>query len=104
DRKLPKRLQPCATRYASWVERLRTTGRSETTGGRVRSLLKRAIGDAVLVAAVVIGVALGRAELVDWLGETLGLTPAFATGLLIAAAIRAAAPVFPRPPPPARRR
>src|SRR5262249_44535368 len=92
DRKLPKRLQTFATLSASWAERRGTTAQRETTGGRVRGLLKRAVGDAALVAAVVIGVALNRSDLVAWLGRTLGLTPGFATVLLIAAATVVAAP------------
>jgi len=93
DRKLPKRLQTFASLYASWVERLGSAGRrEETTGTRLRGYLKRAIGDAILVAAVIIGVALERAELVAWLRRTLGLDPVLATVLLMAVATVVAAP------------
>src|SRR5262249_29796992 len=42
----------------------------------------------------VVGAGRGGAELVDWLGQTRGVPPAFATVLLIAAAIVVAAPFF----------
>jgi len=63
DRSLPRPLQTFAALYGSWLEKLRTAPRRETTGANVRRLIRLLLVDAGLLAAILIGasVMLGRA-------------------------------------------
>ena len=89
DRRLPAPLQTFASLYGSWIERMRRS--PATSISSTRKLVRLLLIDAVLIVAVVIGVALeagrGSALLGEWTGlgepaaQTIVLTVAVVVGL-----------------------
>ena len=88
DRKLPRRLQTFATLYGSWIERLGRRRPDGTSRSKIRSLARRTVVDAAIVAAIVIGAAVERQRFVDW----LGLDERLAKAILVAVAAAVASP------------
>lgn len=73
DRKMPRPLQTFAALYGSWVEQIRSKPHDKTRGAIIRRLMQLLVLDAVLLLAVVLGVARGLTPLTVYLQERLGL-------------------------------
>jgi CPA2 family monovalent cation:H+ antiporter-2 len=93
DRKLPRRVQTFAALYGSWIERLGgATQREHTLGSTLRRLAGLLALDAVSLAAIAIASSLRGAALSDAIASALGVAPALARGLVIAAALALSTP------------
>ena len=73
DRKLPRSLQTFVALYGSWVEQLVATTTSAQVM-RVRRLVRWLIVDAIVVAAIVIGVSMRMPSILAWAPDKLGLS------------------------------
>ncbi len=88
DRKLPRSMQTFVALYGSWLERLRTSSSRNVTA--TRRAVRLLIIDALLLAAIVVGLSLFGDRLANAIVEGVGLGPAFArfvppvAGLLLA--------------------
>ncbi len=92
DRKLPRRIQTFASLYGSWVERMRTGPRSDTVSARTRRLAGLLVIDAALLAAIVIGAALGGDSAASFLARHLDLTFALGRAVVLVLSLVAALP------------
>jgi CPA2 family monovalent cation:H+ antiporter-2 len=91
DRKLPPALQTFAALYGTWVERLRgAPARDERRAAR--RLVRRALGDAALLAGVLVAAAIERRQLAALAGRAFSLGPSAARAAALALAAAAAAP------------
>ncbi|HEX3158379.1 MAG TPA: cation:proton antiporter [Gemmatimonadaceae bacterium] len=84
DRRLPKPLQTFVALYGSWLERMRSAPREEAARSRTRRQIRMLLVDALLVAAVVIGVALEQARAADVLARLTNLAPDVARLVVLA--------------------
>ena len=75
DRKLPRPLQTFAALYGSWVERLRASPSEGSAKSAVKRLVKLLVLDALMLAALVIGMAISTPTIVDFLAAKLGFSP-----------------------------
>ncbi|HEY6911084.1 MAG TPA: cation:proton antiporter [Myxococcales bacterium] len=89
DRKLPHALQTFVALYGSWIDGLRAPGQRRT---RVQRQVRLLLGDAILLAAVLVVCALWFGDLVAWLRARGGLGALTAEVVAMLAAIALAAP------------
>jgi CPA2 family monovalent cation:H+ antiporter-2 len=94
DRMLPKPLQTFGALYGAWLEAARRGPARSGTVARARRILGLLLTDAVLLAAVVIGASIGGSRLVGRLEGALGVSPALAWALVLAAATALGAPFW----------
>jgi len=92
DRRLPRALQTFAVLYGSWIEGLRSAPREPTRGAEVRRLVRLLGGDALIVAAIAVGVAVPFDRIVELLRGRLGLGTAALRWVIVAAAVALALP------------
>ena len=92
DRALPQPIQTFAALYGSWLEELRTARHRQTLGAMVRRLGLALALDSAFVAGIVIGTALITPRVAPFVERSLGLGPAPARGLVLAAAAALLAP------------
>ncbi|HET6923609.1 MAG TPA: cation:proton antiporter [Anaeromyxobacteraceae bacterium] len=92
DRALPQPLQTFAALYGSWLEELRSAPHRQTRGAMARRLGRALALDSAVVAGIVIGTALAMPRVVPFVERWLGLGPALARGLVLAAAATLLAP------------
>jgi CPA2 family monovalent cation:H+ antiporter-2 len=92
DRKLPRPLQTFAALYGAWLERLRAAAAVRRSAG-IGRLVRLLVLDAVVLSALIIGVALQLGAAAGWLQRTLGVAPGWARVLVVAAAGAAALPL-----------
>ncbi len=92
DHKLPQSLQTFASLYGSWIEKMRTAPRPDTVTARARRMARWLLVDAALVAAAIIGTALGTDAIASYLVRTLDLSLEIARAAVIAAAVLVALP------------
>ena len=93
DRKLPRRLQTFAALYESWLERLRARATTSGERSRRRLLARKLLLDSVVLAAVVVGGAIGWPHAVHYVTTAL-LVPAVWTKVALAGGIILAASPF----------
>lgn len=90
DRKLPKPLQTYASLYATWVEELGRASRHRTSGERARRMARWLVIDTAVLAAVVIGTAVGGPVVRRFMIEQVGLGVELASvGMWVTAGILA---------------
>ena len=94
DRTLPGPLQTFSVLYGSWIEKLRTTPRSQGTVAKLRRLLVSLLIDAALFALILTGLTTFSDRLIALAQEHVGLPPLVAWPLLILVAIILLAPFF----------
>jgi CPA2 family monovalent cation:H+ antiporter-2 len=92
DRRLPRPLQTFATLYGSWIELLPGTPARTTRWTPVRRAASFVLGDAVLLAGIIIGTSINLPRLLAVLQERGGLAEDAARGAVIAAAAACCAP------------
>ncbi len=92
DRTLPRPIQTFSVLYGSWIEKLRTTPRSQGTVSKIRRMLVLLSIDAALFAAIFTGLSAFSAQLIDLAHEHIGLPPLVAWPLLILAGMFLVAP------------
>lgn len=92
DRKLPRRLQTFASLYGAWLERLRE-GSAEKRSAPVRRAVGLLALDAIILTALVLGVAVGLTDAEDALARVTGLHAMGARILVIGAASALAIPL-----------
>jgi len=92
DRRLPRPLQTFATLYGSWIELLPGTRGRTTRWTPVRRAASFVLGDAVLLAGIIIGTSINLPRLLAVLQERGGLAEDAARGAVIAAAAACCAP------------
>jgi CPA2 family monovalent cation:H+ antiporter-2 len=92
DRRLPRPLQTFATLYGSWIELLPGTRARTTRWTPVRRAASFVLGDAVLLAGIIIGTSINLPRLLAVLQERGGLAEDAARGAVIAAAAACCAP------------
>ncbi|HZY05990.1 MAG TPA: cation:proton antiporter [Anaeromyxobacteraceae bacterium] len=85
DRALPQPIQTFAALYGSWLEELRSARHRQTLGAMVHRLGRALALDSVFVAGLVVGTALALPRAAPWLDRSLGVGPAPARGLVLAA-------------------
>jgi CPA2 family monovalent cation:H+ antiporter-2 len=86
-RELPRPLQTFTALYGSWVERLRAAPRgARDPKSRNRRIARFLIGDAALLALVIIGASTQRDWIVAGLQSALGLTPTVGRFVVLVAA------------------
>jgi CPA2 family monovalent cation:H+ antiporter-2 len=93
DRKAPRPLQTFVSLYGSWLQSLGAGTREKTTGARVRRLIRLLVLDALLLAALAIGSALGITRLSLYFEAKLAIAPTMARVAVLAAAIGLALPL-----------
>lgn len=94
DRRLPRPLQTFVGLYASWIERLRRAPVEPSARMLVRRKVRLLILDATIMAAVVIGAAVWRAELSARVAAATGITPDVSTIVIAVAAAAIALPLI----------
>jgi len=94
DRKAPRPLQTFVSLYGSWLQSFNSSPRERTTGAQVGRLVRLLIFDALLIAALAIGAALGVARLSRYFEARFAIAPTMAKILVIAAAIALAVPLL----------
>ncbi len=94
DRTLPGPLQTFSVLYGSWIEKLRTTPRSQGTVANLRRLLVFLLIDAALFALILTGLTTFSDQLITLAKEHVGLPSLVAWPLLILVAITLLAPFF----------
>ncbi|HEX8438439.1 cation:proton antiporter [Archangium sp.] len=92
DRKLPKPLQTFATLYGSWVENLRAAPPRQTSGARIRRMVKFLLVDAALLGMLVIGTSVSLGRLSTAIESRIGLSASVARLLGLGLAIFLALP------------
>src|SRR5262245_11798077 len=92
DRRLPRPLQTFATLYGSWIELLPGTRGRTTRWTPVRRAASFVLGDAVLLAGIIIGTSINLPRLLAFVQERGGLAEDAARGAVIAAAAACCAP------------
>lgn len=92
DRRLPRPLQTFATLYGSWIELLQVTPDQKTPWAPVRRAASFVLGDAVLLAGIIIGASINFPRLLDALQEHAGTSDVPAQWIVIAVAAGCAAP------------
>ena len=94
DRKAPRPLQTFVSLYGSWLQSFSSSPRERTAGARIRRLIRLLILDAVLLAVLAIGAALGVARLSRYFEARFAIAPTMAKIMVVAAAIALAAPLL----------
>jgi len=94
DRKAPRPLQTFVTLYGSWLQSFGSGPREKTSGARIRRLVRLLIFDALLLAALAIGAALGSARLSQYLEARFAIAPTVARIAVVALAIALAIPLL----------
>ena len=89
DRKLPKPLQTVVGFYESWIERMRAARRESRS--QLRRLIRILVLDVCVVAAIVIGFAVGSRDAIDFLVDA-GLDPGAARIVVVVGAGAVALP------------
>ena len=92
DRKLPRPLQIFAALYGSWVERLRASPREGGAKSAVKRLVKLLVLDALMLAALVIGMAIWTPTIVDFLSVKLGFSPRMGHATVVVGAVAFSTP------------
>jgi monovalent cation:H+ antiporter-2, CPA2 family len=92
DRRLPKPLQTFVSLYGSWVEQLRAAKPAATPGRTVGRLLRRLALDALILAAITIGAALGMGRLLALLEGHLGVPPSAGRWIVVGTAMVLSSP------------
>jgi CPA2 family monovalent cation:H+ antiporter-2 len=93
DRKLPRAMQTFIALYGTWIETLK----SKTADGessRVRRSIRWLLADAMVVAAIVISTSLYMERIREMAQEYLGISPGWATALVVAGAAVLSAPFW----------
>jgi CPA2 family monovalent cation:H+ antiporter-2 len=75
DRTLPRPLQTFAALYGSWIEGLRTRPPRDAAGTAIRRRAGLLLADALCLAALAIGTAVGADDLARFLTARVGLSP-----------------------------
>ena len=94
DRKLPKPLQTFTALYGTWLEQLRSSPERLTVSAMARRLARLLVIDATLTGAVVIGVSMFGARIVDWLRSATALSEYGGWVLVEATAVVIAGPFW----------
>ena len=94
DRALPTPLQTFVSLYGSWLERLRSAPREEGSRSKTQRRVRVLLLDAVLVAAVVIGVSLEMARATAVLRAWTGLTDDVARLVVLALGVLVLVPLL----------
>ena len=82
---LPHPLQTHAALYASWVRQLRSTPEHVTAWANIRRLVSLLFLDMAIIAAIVVGVSVGRHRILHLLEEETFVRHELARGLLLGA-------------------
>ncbi|MEZ4334811.1 MAG: cation:proton antiporter [Myxococcota bacterium] len=93
DAKLPHRVQTLAVLYGSWIDRIRGAAGDRSVARPIRRLLSLLALDALLLAAVAIGVSLRGASLAARLVGLAGLDERIARAIVGAGALALALPL-----------
>ncbi|HKO48763.1 MAG TPA: cation:proton antiporter, partial [Polyangiaceae bacterium] len=93
DRKAPRALQTFVSLYGSWLQSFGAGTRERTTGAKIRRLVRLLILDALLLAGLAIGAALGVTRLSLYFEAKLAIAPTMARIAVIAAASGLAMPL-----------
>ncbi len=80
--------------YGSWLQSFGTSARENTSGVQIRRLVRLLILDALLLAGLAIGTALGVSRLIQYFGSKFGIPPTMARITVVAAAIGLALPLL----------
>ncbi|HYQ01523.1 MAG TPA: cation:proton antiporter [Polyangiaceae bacterium] len=94
DRKAPRPLQTFATLYGSWLQSFGSVPREKTSGARIRRLVRLLIFDALLLAALAIGAALGAERSSHYLEAKFAIAPTVARIAVIVLAVGVALPLL----------
>jgi len=94
DRKAPRPLQTFVSLYGSWLQSVSSGPRERTAGAQVRRLAQLLILDALLLAVLAIGAALGVARLSQYFEAKFALAPTMAKILVTAVAVALAVPLL----------
>jgi len=93
DRKAPKPLQTFVSLYGSWLQSFSSGPREKTTGSKIRRLIRLLVLDALLLAALAIGTALGVTRLSLYFEAKFAVAPTVARIAVVVAAIALAVPL-----------
>ncbi len=93
DRKSPRPLQTFVTLYGSWLQSFAASPREKTSNARIRRLVRLLILDALLLAALAIGAALGVARWSHYFEARFAIAPTVARIVVITSAIGLALPL-----------
>lgn len=93
DRKAPRPLQTFVSLYGSWLQSFGSGTREKTTGAKIRRLVRLLILDALLLAILAIGAALGVTRLGLYFETKFAIAPNIARVAVIATAIGLAVPL-----------
>jgi len=92
DRKLPRPLQTFAALYGAWLERLQAVSAARRSQG-IGRLVRLLVLDAVVLSALIIGVALQLDGAARWLQAAFGVAAGVARALVVVAAAAASWPL-----------
>lgn len=92
DRKLPRRIQTVAALYGSWLESLRSSNRTRSTGAAIRKMVLLLVLDTLLLGLVVIGTSRSFTLVSKEFVARLGVPIRIANLAVIAGAVALAAP------------
>jgi CPA2 family monovalent cation:H+ antiporter-2 len=90
----PRPLQTFATLYGSWLQSFGMTPRERTSGARIRRLVRLLILDALLLAALAIGTALGVERSSQYVEARFAIAPTVARIVVTALAIALSVPLL----------
>jgi len=93
DRKAPRPLQTFVSLYGSWLQSFSSGPREKTTGSKIRRLIRLLVLDALLLAALAIGTALGVTRLSLYFEEKFAIAPTVARIAVVVAAVALAVPL-----------
>jgi CPA2 family monovalent cation:H+ antiporter-2 len=93
DRKMPRALQTFVALYGSWIERLRSGPREPASRSQLRPLVGLLLLDAVLLAVLAIGTALGLERMAGFAEARFGMDADLARIGIVATAIALALPL-----------
>ncbi|HEY0468090.1 MAG TPA: TrkA C-terminal domain-containing protein, partial [Polyangiaceae bacterium] len=94
DRMAPRPLQTFVSLYGSWLQSFGSGTREKTSGAQIRRLIRLLTLDALLLAGLAIGTALGVSHLSQYFGAKFGVPPTMARIAVVAAAIALALPLL----------
>ena len=94
DRKMPKPMQTFVSLYGSWLQSFNTPSREQTTGSRIRRLIRLLVLDAVVLAVLAIGAALGFTKLSLMVEAKLGVDASIARVAVVIVAAGLAVPLM----------
>jgi CPA2 family monovalent cation:H+ antiporter-2 len=94
DRKAPLPLQTFVSLYGSWLQSFGSGSREKTTGSQIRRLVRLLVFDALLLAALAIGTALGVTRLSLYFEAKFAIAPTMARIVVVGVAIGLAVPLL----------